>query len=271
MHLRLKLLLLTTILALNIAASATPIHFTEAEGYRNGSIGDHRDWWALHGTTEFQVDAKNGHVNFGSGNAFAIYTGESVNFDSNDRVTYIDLQFSQTEERVTRQTIFAALAYLRDHSYGSIDTAVMGLGRSTRRNGYRFVGFGDISDHIAGADLGITGDGDNSDIIRVLYLLSKGDTAENWTANYIITNLNTNSVVASGTREMLNVGPKAQADSSIFGAMNLGKQLNGIDDLQIISYGSHYVSIPEVRSLTAITLAFSLITTMSLRRGRKQT
>jgi hypothetical protein len=129
------------------------------------------------------VDAKNGHVNFGSGNAFAIYVGESVNFDKNDRVTYIDLQFNQTEEHVTRQPIFAALVYLRDHSYGSIDTTVMGIGRSTRRNGYQFSGFGGINDHIAGAELGITGNGDRSDVIRVMYLLSKGDPPENWTAN----------------------------------------------------------------------------------------
>jgi hypothetical protein len=69
---------------------------------------------------------------------------------------------------------------------------------------------------------------------------------------------------------MLNVDPKAQADSSIFGAMNLGKQLNGIDDLKIISYDSYYVSIPEAQSQTAIALIFSLITTISLRKGKNR-
>jgi hypothetical protein len=241
--------------------SAADINFTTAEGYVTGPLSANPSWATNSGFVTVNTTGE-GAVKIGKNYKMATYQDAAYDF-ADSALTYtssMDIQWTQGDA-LTYDYGFALL-----RAFGTDDTSA---GNSSTNFGlYR--GDGDVySLEGVGVNIGLTetalgfdveGGDLLSDVIRISYSLTRGTEATNWGVDYALTNISTDTVIASGS-STFNIGDTMHADDSVYSGF-FGGFLSSNGSLSILNF----TTVPEPSAYAVLTGLMALSSVMLRRR-----
>ncbi len=250
--------------------------FTAAEGYSDGPLSNNENWNnALEGGI-YTVDATAGQVDIGATGAgfgsLSILATSSYDFTQvgSTYTASMDFQFTDTNAAISGTNTFISMLYMNNPTGGSVNQTSLGIRRNASPGSYQLVRFAASTASLSASGIGIDiGSNDFvSDVLRMSYTLTAGETPSTWSATYSVYNVDTSTTVTSSTITV-NVTSAAADDDSMYAALSTGANNgNGITDITMYDYASSAVIVPEP---TTYAFAFGglMLALVGFRRFRK--